>query len=266
MKNIIFILAIASSMLWTGCSDFLDTNNLTEKTNATFPLSAADFDAAIAAVYAAQRDCYFEQINSFIGIASYMDDDNVAGGRALFDDPFIRAFERYQIRNFDQFIGPWRNYYKGIFRANFVLESVEKNGSSLTDLQKANILGQAYYLRASLYFDLCRFFGGVPLKTTTESSNPPRASIDECFALIGSDLKNAIDLLPATTFAKVNKSSELFNANKWAAEAMMARAFLFYTGTYSKADLPTTGGGSINKSKVLEYLHDVITKVSHINI
>ncbi|NDP28161.1 MAG: RagB/SusD family nutrient uptake outer membrane protein [Flavobacterium sp.] len=258
MRNIMITLAITSSMLWTGCSKFLDTNDLTEKTNATFPTTVIDFDQAIAAVYSAQRDCHFDQISSFIGISSYMDDDYVANGRALFDDPFIRAFERYQVRNFDQFLTPWQNYYKGIFRSNFVLESVEKNGSKLTDLQKASIRGQAYYLRASLYFDLCRLFGAVPLKTKTESDNPTRASVGECFALIASDLKNAIELLPATTFQKVNKSSELFNANKWAAEAMMARVFLFYTGMYGKSDLPLADGISVNKTKVLDYLHDVI--------
>jgi hypothetical protein len=257
MKKIIFTIAI-TSLLLTGCSDFLDTKDLTEKTNSTFPLNAADFDQALAAVYSAQRDCYYDQLTSYIGISSYMDDDYVANGRALFDDPFIRAFERYQVRNLDQFLAPWQNFYKGIFRANFVLESIEKNGSNLTELERANISGQAYYLRASLYFDLCRFFGGVPLKTSTESSNPERASIDDCFALIASDLNKAIGLLPSTTFASVNKSSELFNANKWAAEAMLGRVFLFYTGTYTKDALPLTEGGSISKSKVLDHLHDVI--------
>lgn len=258
MKKILILVVIASSFLWTGCSDFLDTSDLTEKTNATFPLTAADFDQALAAVYSAQRDCYFDQINSFIGISSYMDDDYVAGGRALFDDPIIRATERYMVRDLNEFLVPWQNFYKGIFRANFVLESLEKHGSELTDIEKTSISGQAYYLRASLYFDLCRLFGGVPLKTATTSSNPERASIDDCFALIASDLNKAITALPSTTFAKVNKTSELFNANKYAAEAMMARVFLFYTGTYTKSDLPLADGGSVNKAKVLDFLHDVI--------
>jgi starch-binding outer membrane protein, SusD/RagB family len=259
MKKIVIIAAaLILSFSWSGCKKFLDTDNLTEKTNATFPKSAKDFDQAIAAVYSAQRDCHFDQINSFIGISSYMDDDYVANGRALFDDPMIRANERYQVRNLDQYITPWANYYKGIFRANFVLESVEKNGSSLPDAQKASYRGQASYLRASLYFDLCRLFGGVPLKTSTEPSNNPRASVDTCFALIANDLKKAIESLPSVPFQRVNVSSELFNANKYAAEAMLGRVFLFYTGLYDKNELPLADGGSITKSQVLTYLHDVI--------
>jgi len=258
MKPILIILLITSAFLWAGCSDFLDTENFTEKTNASFPITAADYDQAIAAVYAAQRDSYFDQISSFIGISSYLDDDNIANGRALFDDPMIRGFERYQVRNFDQLLAPWQNYYKTIFRANFVLESLNKSTGTLTDAQKAGYRGQAYYLRASSYFDLCRLFGGVPLKTSTASSNPARASTDSCFALIASDLKNAIESLPAKSFQNVNKSNELFNANKYAAQAMMGRAFLFYTGLYGKADLPLAEGGSVSKTQALEYLHDVI--------
>ena len=181
MKKILIILTIASSILWMGCSNFLDTKDLTEKTNASFPITADDFDQAVAAIYSAQRDCYFDQINSFMAVSSYLDDDYIANGRSLFNDPWIRAFERYQVRNLDVFLVPWQNYYTGIFRSNFVLESVEKNGSNLTNLQKASVSGQAYYLRASLYFDLCRLFGGVPLKTSTASSNPSRASVDSCF-------------------------------------------------------------------------------------
>ncbi len=258
MKRIITLLLFASSLLWAGCSDFLDTQDLTEKTNATFPITTNDYDQAIAAVYAAQRDSYFDQINSFIGISSYLDDDNIANGRALFDDPMIRGFERYQVRNLDQMLAPWQNYYKAIFRANFVLESITKNSTTLTDAQKASFQGQAYYLRASSYFDLCRLFGGVPLKTTTASSNPARSSIDSCFALIASDLKNAIDLLPAKSFQNVNKTNELFSANKYAAEAMLGRVFLFYTGLYGKSELPLMAGGSVTKASVLDYLHDVI--------
>jgi len=258
MKKILIILTIASSILWMGCSNFLDTKDLTEKTNASFPITADDFDQAVAAIYSAQRDCYFDQINSFMAVSSYLDDDYIANGRSLFNDPWIRAFERYQVRNLDVFLVPWQNYYTGIFRSNFVLESVEKNGSNLTNLQKASVSGQAYYLRASLYFDLCRLFGGVPLKTSTASSNPSRASVDSCFARITSDLKSAIELLPNKPFTALDKSSELFLANKWAAEAMMGRVFLFYTGLYEKSELPLAEGGSINKAKVLEYLHDVI--------
>lgn len=256
------IVGLALIFIWVlsvfSCSDFLITDNLTEKTNATFPKTEADYDQAIAAVYAAQRNVYFDQLNSFLAISNFMDDDYVANGRALYEDPIIRANERYQVRDLDAYSVPWANYYKGIFRANFVFESLQKNSTALSEQKKDNYEGQASYLRASLYFDLCRLFGGVPIKTSTLSSNPGRASIDSCFAFIASDLKRAIEKLPNIPFQQINKSSELFNANKWAAEAMMARVFLFYTGSYHKTELPLREGGVVSKANVLEWLHDVI--------
>lgn len=257
-KNIVLLLLILSVLVPVSCSDFLSTDNLTEKTNSTFPITEDDYKQAIAAVYAAQKSCYYDQINSFVGLSNYLDDDHIAGGRALFDDPAIRATERYQVRNLDAYSVPWANYYTGIFRANFVLESLEKNGNALSDAAKNNIEGQTRYLRASLYFDLTRLFGEVPLKLSTESNNPPRVSIDSCFALIASDLKRAIEILPSTSFQGINKATDLFNANKWAAEAMAGRVFLFYTGYYKKSELPLFEGGAINKNQVLGWLHDVI--------
>lgn len=255
MKNSLFFLLI---LVLSSCSDFLDTENYTEKTNSTFPISSEDFDQAIAAVYAAQRTCYWDQINSFVAISNFMDPDYIANGRAMFEDPNIRANERFQVRNLDAYSGVWSNYYKGIYRANFVLESLNKENIKITDEQKNVIEGQARFLRASLYFDLCRLFGGVPLKTSTESSNPPRASVDSCFALITSDLKRSIEVSPSVPFQNIDKSKDLFDANKWSAEALIGRVFLYYTGCYKKDNLPLVDGGSLSKNEVLDYLHDVI--------
>ncbi|MCC8152977.1 MAG: RagB/SusD family nutrient uptake outer membrane protein [Tannerellaceae bacterium] len=260
MKNTIKIGILSLSILFGACSDFLMTDNLEEKTNETFPITAEDYDQAIAAVYAAQKSCYYDQINSFTSLSNYMDDDHMAGGRALFDDPAIRATERFQVRNLDTYSDPWSNYYTGIFRANFVLESLEKNGHNLTDAVRNTIEGQARYLRASLYFDLTRLFGEVPLKVSTESSNPERESIENCYALIASDLKKAIELFPATPFSAVNKATDLFKANKWAAQAMAGRVFLFYTGYHNKTDLPLVEGGTITREQVLGWLHEVINQ------
>lgn len=255
MKSSLFFLLI---LMFSSCSNFLDTENYTQKTNSTFPISIDDFDQAITAVYAAQRNCYWDQINSFVAVSNFMDPDYIANGRAMFSDPDVRANERFQVRNLDKYGGVWSNYYTGIYRANFVLESLEKENVKITDEQKNVIEGQARFLRASLYFDLCRLFGEVPLKTSTASSNPPRASIDSCFALIASDLKRSIEVSPSVPFQNIDKSKDLFDANKWSAEALMGRVFLFYTGCYKKDNMPLIDGGYLSKKEVLDYLHDVI--------
>ena len=89
-----------------------------------------------------------------------------------------------------------------------------------------------------LIYELAQVFGGVPLRTTLESTNLPRASVDEIYAQIAADLKNAIEMMPAKIYPK--GSDMTGHATKYAAEAMMARVFLFYTGRYEKKRTPPT--------------------------
>lgn len=50
---------------------------------------------------------------------------------------------------------------------------------------------------------------------------------------------------------------------KWAAEALMARVFLFYTGYYDKEALPLPDGGSITKQQATDWLVDCIENSGH---
>lgn len=62
--------------------------------------------------------------------------------------------------------------------------------------------GETYFLRAYMYSELVRGFGGVPIVdkvyTIEEASSLslPRSSVKECLEFILSDLDKAIELLP----------------------------------------------------------------------
>ena len=57
--------------------------------------------------------------------------------------------------------------------------------------------------------------------------------------------------------------SRVGHATKWAAESMMARAWLFYTGYYEEENMPLADGGSISKEQVIDWLKDVVTNSGH---
>ena len=76
-------------------------------------------------------------------------------------------------------------------------------------------------------------FGNAPLVLDTTPQNNPKASADEMFKVILSDLKQAIELLPNIKFQDIDKN-KIGYATKWAAEALMARAYLFYDGYYKQ--------------------------------
>jgi hypothetical protein len=105
-------------------------------------------------------------------------------------------------------------------------------------------------------------FGTVPLVVSPNPENLPRADADKLFGQIASDLKNAIELMPGEPFGSA-RAPELGHATKWAAQSLMARAFLFYTGYYKKTEMPLAGGGTVTKAQVIEWLRDCITNSGH---
>src|SRR5699024_1581415 len=80
---------------------------------------------------------------------------------------------------------------------NTLMDRLKK--SDISDDAKANISGQAKFLRALSYFDLVKLFGGVPLyvhgTTGLKNANKPRSSADSVYIQIEKDLKDAAQKL-----------------------------------------------------------------------
>ena len=102
----------------------------------------------------------------------------------------------------------------------------------------------------------------MPLLTAPEPLNLPKASTDAIYGQIASDMKNAIELMPAIPWTDWPKEM-IGHSTKWAAEGMMARIFLFYTGYYNKTTMPLAGGGEITKEQVIAWLEDCINNSKH---
>ncbi|MCD7977072.1 MAG: RagB/SusD family nutrient uptake outer membrane protein [Tannerellaceae bacterium] len=257
MKKII-IYSLLALVAMSSCESFLDTENLTKKDSSNFPENESDMEASMAAIYAA-----IAGINSTetIFLAGDIASDNRFGGGGQNDRGF-QALTRLKRDGQDHFNNSWRNNYKGINRANNLLENVDRiNWSS--EEQRNAIEGEARFLRGHIYFDLARFFGRVPLVLTTEMVNLPRAEADELFAQIALDLKLAIELLPSIPYSPAN-NKHLGRATKWAAEALMARVFLFYTGYYRQESLPVAGSSEvIRKEQVISWLEECAYRSGH---
>src|SRR5690606_7435260 len=147
----------------------------------------------------------------------------------------------------------WTARYQGIFRANTALENLDKVTSWDSEAQKNQLRGEAHFLRALFYFELSQMFGEVPLVITTEAQNLPKSPAEVTYSQIAYDLQEAINLMPSAPYTSVSAG----HATKWAAQALMARVFLFYTGYYNKSELPVAGeGGSISKSQVISWIDD----------
>jgi hypothetical protein len=133
----------------------------------------------------------------------------------------------------------WAPLYNNVYKCNAAIEGLQKS-TSLTPAVKQQLLGEAKFIRAFFYFYLVNLFGDVPLALSTDAvantllSRSPKADV---YKQIIADLKEAKDLMnsnyPDATL--LGTTSERVRPTKWAAEALLARAYLF-TGDYAKAE------------------------------
>jgi hypothetical protein len=125
----------------------------------------------------------------------------------------------------------WQGRYDGIYRANNALFYLEQ--LTIDANLKSRLIGEVKFLRALFYFDLVRCYGGVPIVTSkidindTETINNVvynRKSKQETYAQIEIDLADAIERLPLKS---IYTSNDLGRASKGAAQALLAKAYLY---------------------------------------
>lgn len=151
-----------------------------------------------------------------------------AGGLGDIDN-FVHTSNNFIFNNI------WLGHYSAITVANKAIDIL--NQSSLDEVRKNRLLGEARFLRGLYYFNLVRYFGGVPKidrVLTPEEANSDaaqtRASREEIYALINADLEFAAANLPM----KGEEGATMGRATKGAAQAFLAKAYL-YQKNYQKA-------------------------------
>lgn len=254
MKKYIWVIMVAIFAL--GCDDFLETTNFTEKSDQNFPKNAGDCYQQLTGVYNALSVTVDGNCSYILG--DLISDDMYSGGSP--SDFSAHAFDQWRQNSPNLIESVWSSYYSGIYRANKLIEATGKIDFS-NDKDKKQILGECYFLRAYFYSELAKLFGEVPVLIKSEAVNIPRSPIDEVYGQIAMDLKSAIENLPSDKY--VPASANFGHATKWAAEALLGRIYLFYTGYYNKNELPIAGGGSITKDQVVAYLNDLIATSGH---
>lgn len=250
-----YLLFLIGLLFVAGCKEsFLDTQNLTSKSSENFPGTPSEADQAITAAYSILPG--IGAMSNIVVLSELMSDDRFGGGGMNDRDP--QAISYFCVPNMNETATTWSKYYQGIFRCNTLLKSLNLVAKWDNAAQRQRVFGEASFLRAYFYFDMARLYGQVPLIIDPLPANNPKATPEELFGQIGLDLKNAIDSLPATPITSGWKATNLGRTSKWAAEGIMARVFLFYTGYYQKTEIALPGGGKITKDQVIAWVDDCI--------
>jgi hypothetical protein len=272
MKKLKYIIAITAIFAVTSCEDYLDTENLYGKSLESFYKTPTDINEAMAGVYNA---IYTTNVHSEEQIAANLMDNMMLGGGGP-DDKSAKWVDNFEDPAEDTYRDTWVQSYNGIARANAIIEKTETadfgkyfKTKEEADQFKKQAIGEALFMRAFFYFRLAKFFGGVPLIVTVDGSRTvARSTYTETFAQIASDLKLAIETMPATPFPSI-PTANYGHANKWVAEAYLGRVFLFYTGYMTNmeqkatTDLPLVGGTALSATDVAAYLNDCMSNSGH---
>jgi hypothetical protein len=140
--------------------------------------------------------------------------------------------------------GLWNTAYSAIARANNVINTIDEGfsqpGIDPSDLDQ--IKGECLFMRALAHFDLLRLYAqpysyaitgssgsqslGVPYVKVTILGYPTRESVASNFDNMISDLQTASGLMSETNNRNDETTPEAW-ANKYAAEALLARIYLY---------------------------------------
>lgn len=134
----------------------------------------------------------------------------------------------------DFFMGTQSNIQEAVYgrirNINDCIAGIQ--GGSLSDSEKNILLGQCYFFRAWCYYNLFKWYGGVPIVTDTpdpvESSFTPRSSAKAVYEFILSDLDKAAKMLAEKTMGGGWTGSDYGRVTTGTALALKGRAMLLW--------------------------------------
>ena len=224
IKNTLFLWA-AGAMLFTGCSKFLDEKDPSNFTVDQYYQTAEHARSGVNAIYASMR----EPTSSGFGGGAWMMTEFATGLAATDLGQAVNSyFVKDLINTPDNGYGRsyWVNYYRGIANANLAIEKIP--GIKMDETERKKLLGEARFLRAWYYFGLVRMFGNIPLILKPVDLNSPelkpmQATVEEVYAAIDADLKEA----EAAGLAWTDPSGKV---SLGAVKALMAQVYLTMAG------------------------------------
>ncbi len=221
MKSLYQCLGLAVLLSASACSDVIDRTPQGQYTLENFFQNEEQAVQSVNAVYNQLRQ-WSTHVFSFIGMTDIVSDDSDKGS-LVSDGFFLEEVDRFTHTATNVAPGTvWEGYYTGVFRANLAITRIPEVPEMDEDLRQ-RLIGEASFLRAYYYFNLVRWFGGVPLilDPFPQELQIARAPVDEVYAQIESDLRTAIESLPASY-----SGTDIGRVTSGTARGMLAKAAL----------------------------------------
>lgn len=143
------------------------------------------------------------------------------------DQPEQSFIEQYNwLADNSYFLGKWQHAYAGVSRCNEVIQIVNSKAvTDMTDAEKTQVIAEARFLRGHYHFEAKKMWNMVPYidETIYNRDDPNSTKVPnnvDIWPKIEADFDFAAKNLPAV-------QSQKGRATKWAAEAYLAKAYVF---------------------------------------
>lgn len=236
-----------------GCQDFLEEDPPTFISTSNFFKTASDARTACDGIYKALNDGSSLSVYGRFWPAIDLATDDVTSREA---STFFNAWFSHTLNGEHVWLESWGQYqsfWKGISRANDVLEYVP--AIEMDETEKNIILGEARALRAFMYYTLVRTWGDVPNITasiqTEEDFQKPRSSVKDIYKDI---------IIPDLQFAEANCADGLHQGRltKWSAKVILAEVYLTRAGWRRTSDGEFVKGDAANWTLARDKAMEVI--------
>ena len=258
----------------TSCNDALDTEpRPTEMTAATFPGKPGDVEALNAATYSILNTLGGGDNSGILNNPYYwwcmMSDDNYGSGGL--QDKEAKSLHHFTTAGANQYEFDFILLYGGVNRANNMIETIDNvKWTDANKKQRNQLLGEAYFMRGFYYLLLSQMYGDIPLvltTTVTEDLYEQKSAEEVIYPQIISDFVSGMNLMSGDTPQGDG------HANKYAAEAFIARAYMFWAGFYKGVGELASGsapainlveqegcaGGTLAQADVVKYLKEIVS-------
>ncbi len=129
----------------------------------------------------------------------------------------------------------WSQAYRTINTANIIINNLENTNLEFSN--RTSALGHAYFIRGVAYFDLVRFFSGVPLRlepVNDQTIHAPKSTAQEVYNQVISDLEKAKTMMPGKGMT-INGRPANLAANVYLAKVYMTLAGAGDASQWTKA-------------------------------
>ncbi|WP_285008436.1 RagB/SusD family nutrient uptake outer membrane protein [Pedobacter faecalis] len=233
------LLFTLSGLLVVSCKKFVEVNAPSTSTNSSIVYANdASATASITGIYTKMS-----QAGARVGVTGLSFLCGLSADELILfngvTDVSLLAYYKNELTSINTSNSDvWLNTYPLIFNINAAIEGLESS-LSLSPLVKQQLIGEAKFMRAFLYFYLTNLYGDVPLILSTDyklNSNAPRVAQETVYRQVVLDLKDAESKLSTDYLnAQQKPVSDRTRPNKGSAQALLARVSI-YVEDYVQAE------------------------------